>query len=124
SESCTDGCLALAKRIPGDGNSRAEQPLCIVFRECRCPNPRVRRQNTIRIGHVIGGPAKFLIPPVGEFVSKAGTECQVVPEFQRILGIPGSEPASESQLGGVRYDLKGGRGSLEKSRQAGKIRQD
>ena len=80
-ESCTDRSLACRKRIPGECDSRAEQPLCIVLRECRGPNARIGPQNTICIGYVIGSAAKFLIPAVCELVANTRSNGEVAPEL-------------------------------------------
>src|SRR5262249_2615809 len=88
--------LALAKRIPRERESWAEQPLRIVFGECRFPDPGVRQKDAIGIRDVIGGTAKLLIPSSREFVPEAHSECEIRTQLHRIFRVPCAEPTAET----------------------------
>src|SRR6185295_13223898 len=91
-----DRGLSFSKRIPRQRDSRREQLLRVVFRVYRFADDRIGQKNAIRIGDVVRGAAVLFIPTVRELMAQTDAEREVPCEPHGILGVPGTEPASET----------------------------
>ena len=83
--------MPVAEDVPGQADSRAEQPFGVVARENSIAEQRGSDQNSVRIGKVIGGPSVGFRPARSELMADSSLQSKIVPHPDGIFDEPRAE---------------------------------
>ena len=117
-EASADGGLSFSERVPRHGGPGREQTLGVVLGEEGIAHARVRQQDAVAVGDVVGSASRHFIPSCGEFMPEPELQREIAAKLDGIVDVPGSEQASESERGGRGNHLEVGQRSLQERGQA------